>query len=128
MLVNLTGTGIQAGNRNNLMLIATDPAGALVQVARLGDFWDYYGDGSDFRQIVGIQSLTQNGPQDGSGSIFNDYGKLVFELQFGNPNIGQPSPIITSSGVYTIWIPTPGAAGLLALGGLIALRRRRSVN
>lgn len=123
-VANLSGTGVN--QTNDRVLVATDLAGSLQLLARVGDFWDFFGDGTDYRQIVGIGNIL-GGPEDGLGSSFNANGDLVFELSFGTFSGSGPSLVttVTSSGVYVVSIPSPATASLLAMGGVIAGRRRR---
>jgi hypothetical protein len=110
---NLTGPGVSVGLGNGSTLWATDLDGALVMIARTGtSFTDGLG---NTHTISSIGFFGGTGNQDGHTSTFNDNGDLAFTLSFSDG----------TQGAFVTHIPAPGAASLLALGGLVTARRRR---
>ncbi|MFO0830580.1 MAG: choice-of-anchor tandem repeat NxxGxxAF-containing protein [Phycisphaerales bacterium] len=63
----------------------------------------------------GMSYALASGGQDGRASGLSDSGLFTYALRFTDG----------SSGVFITQIPSPGAAALLGLGGLLAARRRR---
>jgi len=63
-----------------------------------------------------------------SGGVFTPFGTGIAVYDFSFDSASQTLAIsdFSSNQVYIFQIPTPGAAALLALGGLVATRRRRS--
>lgn len=120
MSISLSGTGI--GNLSGegfptnsaASLWATDLQGQLLMVCRVRD--TFFSDGMTGPKIIeGISGMSSTGGQDGGVIQFNNNGDLAFGLSFTDG----------TSGNFVVHIPAPGSAGLLALGGLVAARRRR---
>lgn len=66
-----------------------------------------------------------------TGQSFNDLGGGNYSLttnqtQQANLSIGSSTTYITNGSLNIAFVPTPGAAALLGLGGLMAARRRRA--
>lgn len=121
-LANLVTTAGNPGgvtSSNDLCLYATDVNGNLILIAREGSALP--GDPVAGRTVTsilfntGIGNAATNG-QDGRGTFFNDLGQLVFNVGFSDGG----------SGVFVANVaPTPGAAAVIGLGALAAVRRRR---
>jgi hypothetical protein len=110
------------------------------QTARLGVSYDARGNnagapgairyflsinGNDYSSpwILFDQGNPAEDPPHGLYGLLNDYmvgGYMQIRIANGNPDNGGT---VTWGNVS--YVPTPGAAGVLALGGLVALRRRR---
>ncbi len=111
--VQLTGPGVSAGLGNGSALCVVDIDGTLSIIARTGTlFTDALG---NTKTISGINVAGSSGGQNGFVTGLSDAGDLVYKLDFTDD----------TSGVFVTHIPAPGSAGLLALGGLVAARRRR---
>jgi hypothetical protein len=118
----IVDSAIGISTANDLALYATDLTGALHLIAREGSSFEVApGDVRTITNIIFSPSVggIATGGEDGRGVFFNDRGDLVFQLQFTDA-LGN-----ITSGVFVANIPAPGAAGLLALAGLVAGRRRR---
>lgn len=129
-VAGLTGTGIvQGGIGNNSALFAVDSNGDIFLVAQKHMLFQVAPGDMRIVSSSGIGTVIGSGGQDGRGASLDDNGNLVFWLQFTDvivdPSLGGGGDVITSSGVFVFHIPAPGSAGLLALGGLVAARRRR---
>lgn len=110
----LSGSGIFGGpGGNNSAMFGWDPNGGLCLIARTGDLFEAAP--GDFRTISSLGGLSTSGGQDGRTRSINDLGQVAFTLDFTDG----------SSGIFVTTIPTPGGLALLALGGLVAGRRRR---
>lgn len=115
MSVTLTGTGVSVGLGNGAAIFVADAGGPLQMIARTGDFFTVAP--GDVRVIASLGGLTNSGGHDGRAVMLNDRGILAFELNF----VGG------TSGVFTVTVPAPAAGSLLALAGIAAARRRRSI-
>jgi MYXO-CTERM domain-containing protein len=113
-ILNSTLGGVSGLNGNNSGLFAVDWDGSLMCIAQKGTLF-HVGPGDD-RTVSGFNFQSGIGGQDGHTVSLNDYGQFTFTLSFADG----------SSGVFVTNIPAPGAATLLGLGGLVALRRRRN--
>ena len=59
--------------------------------------------------------MATSGGQDGRQINLSNSGELAFQLDFSDG----------SSGVFTVQVPEPASAGILGLGALATLMRRR---
>jgi hypothetical protein len=111
----LTGNGVSVGLGNGSGLFAFDSVlGQISLVARTGDLFEVAP--GDLRTIATIGGIITSGGENGRVRSLSDSNQLVFELDFTNG----------TSGVFAAYVPAPGAVGVLALGGLMAARRRRA--
>lgn len=129
-VAGLGGTGIvQGAIGNNSALFAVDWNGDIFLVAQKHMLFQVAPGDMRIVSSSGIGSVIGSGGQDGRGASLDDNGNLVFWLQFTDvivdPSLGGGGDVVTSSGVFVFHIPAPGSAGLLAIGGLVAARRRR---
>jgi hypothetical protein len=121
-VADVTGPGINTGQTGNQTgLFAMDTDGTTYLIAQKGMLF-HVGPGDD-RVVAssGIGSINQTGNSDGRASNIDEFGNIAFTLSFAD----TPGPSVTSSGVFYFHIPSPGAASLLGMGGLLAARRRR---
>lgn len=113
-LTNTPDGGIFGGpGGNNSAFFGWDPTAGLQLIARNGDQFQVAP--GDVRTISGFNPGSATGNQDGHAVGLNNSGQVAFTLYFSDG----------SAGVYLATIPTPGAAGLLGMAGLLASRRRR---
>lgn len=112
-------------------------SGGQIEVLEASTVFVYESSGGAF--VSGLQTF--NGESPGSGGVFNaSYftnplptsgfgGQWSFKLKFNWVNAGQFDTlqlIVPNDSVdLNLTVPAPGAAGLLALGGLMSMRRRR---
>jgi hypothetical protein len=119
---SLSGTGITTGlTGNQTGLFAMDTDGTIYLIAQKGMLF-HVGPGDD--RIIsssGMASINTTGNDDGRTSSLDDNGNIAFSLSFSD-TVGGAA---TSSGVFYFHIPSPGAACLLGMGGLVIARRRR---
>lgn len=112
---SLTGVGVSGGAGNAASLWVSDTDGTLIKIARASDSFEVAP--GDVRIITGIGGMATSGGQDGRAIALNDNGDLAFQLDFSDG----------SNGVFTVHVPEPSTAGLLALAAAsLAARRRRS--
>lgn len=112
---DLGGVNGVIGNNNGLF--AADGDGSIFLIAqRQTAFTFTLPDNTVVSRIVSsIGGVGESGGQDGRVTQLSDSGLLTFSLSFTDG----------TSGVFTTLIPSPASATLLALGGLLAARRRR---
>lgn len=127
---SLSGTGIVSGAvGNNNALFAVDTDGTIILIAQKHMLFNVGPGDNRIVSSSGVGSVIGGGGQDGRGTSLDDQGNLIFWLTFTDvivdPSLGGGGDVITSSGLFVVKIPAPGSAGLLALGGLLAARRRR---
>jgi len=130
---NLLGNFVSAGQFNFFQQMAPMDNGNLLVAAfsnLSGGFGNgvYEIDGSTGSPVGPVQGTLATGPRGvyelGNGNIMWTNGGGV---QVTDPNTGITTTVLAGSAQYIdlVIIPTPGAAGILALAGLAAARRRR---
>lgn len=93
----------------------------------IGGFWDVgiIGTGDTSGPFGPVSETFANSPGIGGPPIDLTTGELYIEI-YATFTGGVDDFHVISAGTLRIeWVPAPGAAGLLALGGLAAVRRRR---
>lgn len=117
----LTGAGVTS--TNDRAIFAWDEVGGLTMVLREGDNLGTNGSGVSSLPnfIVGSSFGYAQGANSEGGSLGLSDGNWL-SITAVDTNVAASRNSI----VLRVKIPAPGAAGLLALGGLVAARRRRS--
>lgn len=116
----LTGAGVTTAN--DRAIFAWDEVGGLTLILREGDNLGTNGSGvSSLANFVASSFGYQSGGNSEGGSLGLSDGNWLSLTVLDNSVAAS-----RNSMVVRVKIPAPGAAGLLALGGLIAARRRRS--
>lgn len=117
----LTGAGVTFDN--DLAVFAWDEVGGLTMILREGDNLGTNGSGvsslADF--VVSFMSYSTDGTSEGGSLSLSDGNWLALNVVDSLADFDARNSMI-----LRVQIPAPGAAGLLALGGLIAARRRRA--
>ena len=95
---------------NDTGIYATNQNGELIQIAREGNFFDVNNDPlvEDLRQITVVTFIGNTGNVDGRGSGFNDFGQIVFGLNFTDGTSG----VFVSNLVATVPEPLLGDVNL----------------
>jgi uncharacterized protein (TIGR03382 family) len=118
--IDLTFTAIGQSYRSELVLSVND--------SLTGPFWDYNpADGIDTPGPFGPSSGVFTNPGFLGGAFTMTTGSLYIEAyeSFNDGGNAVQDAAITSGILRITFIPTPGTAALLGLGGLAAMRRRR---
>lgn len=108
----LTGQGVTADNDG--AIFGWTPWGGICLLVREGDMIDSDGLGT-MRTIASLDVVLGSGGQDGEQRSLDDFGRVVFTAKFTDGK----------SGVYVTAVPAPSAGLGVALGALLAARRRR---
>ncbi|MEM8757881.1 MAG: hypothetical protein AAGF47_08885 [Planctomycetota bacterium] len=95
---------------------AADLAGSSIPLLAVGDGWDDTGDGVADWIIDDFNASVTTGP----GLELAEDGFLFVEV-----DLASLDGATTLEAIISVAVPAPGSAGLLALGGLAAARRRR---
>lgn len=118
--IDLTFTSINGSWRSELTLSVND--------SLTGPFWDSKVSTDDTPGVYGPGSgLFANPGLFGSGPFTMTTGTLYIEAyeSFNDGGNAVQDAAIASGTLRITYIPTPGAAALLGMGGLLAARRRR---
>lgn len=115
------------GGGNVYVMGGTGVGGAVFEAAQWNPFLNNYGlgFGTFYNGVSGDIPISSAHPIfAGVDTLFQNNGQDVLDLQPANPKnlilVDQ-----NGHGLYGVYVPAPGAAGLLAMAGLVTTRRRR---